>query len=120
MRRLSIRILQLRDDERRKIARDLHDSIGQSMAAVAMNLTMLRDNTLTDSIRQARCNALRFTGTRPTDRDGNAHHLAPASSTFLDEAGFVSAAKWYVDGFTKRSQITVKLEYLCGDWTSAP
>ena len=46
VRRLSIRILQLRDDERRKIARDLHDSIGQSMAAVAMNLTMLREHTL--------------------------------------------------------------------------
>ena len=110
VRRLSIRILQLRDDERRKIARDLHDSIGQSMAAVAMNLTMLREHTLqipSDKRDMMLSDSLELVQQTVMETRTISHLLHPP---LLDEAGFVSAAKWYVDGFTKRSQITVNLD----------
>lgn len=110
VRRLSIRILQLRDMERRKIARDLHDSIGQSMAAVAMNLTMLKDNAPGISPeKRARLlsDSLNLVQQAVGETRTISHLLHPP---LLDEAGFASAAKWYVDGFTQRSKIPVQLE----------
>ena len=49
VRRLSGRVLRLQDAERRKVARELHDSIGQYFASLAMNLDLLKNPTLTDT-----------------------------------------------------------------------
>lgn len=103
-RRLSGRILTLQDDERRRIARELHDSLGQYLAALKMHLDMLAtsDNKETELISEAvdiveQC----IKETRTIS-----HLLHPP---LLDEAGFGSAARWYVEGFSQRSGIKVSL-----------
>jgi signal transduction histidine kinase len=105
MRRLTVRLLQLQDEERRKFSRELHDSLGQYLAGVKMNLDMLSSTypephrLLTESIYlldQA------ISETRTIS-----HLLHPP---LLDEAGFASAAKWYVEGFAQRSGIEVKTD----------
>lgn len=103
-RSLSGRILTLQDDERRRIARGLHDSLGQYLAALKMQLGLLAMSPAdhTGLIEQAaeivdRCIA----ETRTVS-----HLLHPP---LLDEAGFGSAARWFVEGFAGRSGIQVDL-----------
>jgi signal transduction histidine kinase len=102
-RRLSARLLQLRDDERRKFSRELHDSLGQSLAAAKMLMQQLAAahgedkrytepvNLIEESIRETRTIS---------------HLLHPPG---LDEAGFSSAATWFAEGFAKRSGLEVKV-----------
>ena len=103
-RSLSGRILSLQDDERRRIARGLHDSLGQYLAALKMQLGLMsmsnRDHAALISEAADivdRC----ITETRTVS-----HLLHPP---LLDEAGFGSAARWYVDGFAERSGVAVDL-----------
>lgn len=102
-RSLSGRILTLQDDERRRIARGLHDSLGQYLAALKMQLGLLASSSdQTELLQQAndivdRC----LTETRTVS-----HLLHPP---LLDEAGFGSAARWFVEGFAQRSGIAVNL-----------
>jgi PAS domain S-box-containing protein len=103
-RSLSGRILTLQDDERRRIARGLHDSLGQYLAALKMQLSLLSmsNGDEPELIEQAneiidRC----ITETRTIS-----HLLHPP---LLDEAGFGSAARWFVEGFAQRSGIAVDL-----------
>ena len=109
LRDLSGRLLQLQDDERRRIARELHDSVGQMLAALTMNLSAVR----TDIERLAKtANAL-------TDSEGLVQEMSKEVRTIshllhpplLDEAGLSSAVRWYIDGFAERSKIKVDLEF---------
>jgi signal transduction histidine kinase len=108
LRRLTSRLLELQDEERRRIARELHDSIGQMLAAVSMNLSAARADidrltrttaTLTDSedLVQEMCKEVRTIS----------HLLHPP---LLDEAGLASALPWYTEGFARRSKISVNLD----------
>jgi PAS domain S-box-containing protein len=103
-RRLSGRILTLQDDERRRIARELHDSLGQYLAALKMQLDILalspdkKPDLITECTHVVE-QCLKETRTI-------SHLLHPP---LLDEAGFGSAARWYVDGFAQRSGIDVNL-----------
>ncbi len=108
LRRLTTRLLELQDEERRRIARELHDSIGQMLAALSMNLSGVRADidrltkataTLTDSedLVQEMCKEVRTIS----------HLLHPP---LLDEAGLSSALGWYADGFAHRSKIAVDLD----------
>jgi signal transduction histidine kinase len=104
LRNLSVRLLELQDQERRKFSRELHDSLGQYLVGVKMNLTMLGNsmppNTLVpESIKLL---DLAMTETRTIS-----HLLHPP---LLDETGFASAARWYVEGFAKRSGIPTSLD----------
>jgi signal transduction histidine kinase len=107
LRELSARLMQLQDDERRRIARELHDSVGQTLAALAMNLSLVRS----DVERLART-AAALTDSENLVRDMStevrtiSHLLHPP---LLDEAGLSSALRWYVDGFAQRSKIKVDL-----------
>ena len=109
LRELSARLLQLQDDERRRIARELHDSVGQTLAALGMNLAAV----VTDIER--------LTQTANTVKDSAAlvqelskevrtisHLLHPP---LLDEAGLASAIRWYIEGFAQRSKIKIDLEF---------
>jgi PAS domain S-box-containing protein len=103
-RSLSGRILTLQDEERRRIARGLHDSLGQYLAALKMQLSLLsmsnsNRSTLVEEATQIvdRC----ISETRTIS-----HLLHPP---LLDEAGFGSAARWFVEGFAERSGIDVIL-----------
>jgi signal transduction histidine kinase len=107
-RQLSARLLQMQDEERRRIARELHDSAGQMVAALTMNIDQMKavDG---DSGEQARLLA---------DSDAIVQNLNKELRTMshllhpplLDEVGLASALAWYVDGFTKRSGILTTLE----------
>jgi signal transduction histidine kinase len=96
----------LQDQERRRIAREIHDSLGQYLAAVKINLELLSNGSLEgkygvlgESIQLLeRC----IVETRTLS-----HLLHPP---LLDEAGFASAARWFVTGFSQRSGIPVSLE----------
>jgi signal transduction histidine kinase len=104
LRRLSARLLRVQDEERRRIARELHDSLGQYLTAAKINLDVLArtsgDGAYLREAQQLIDRAISDTRTL-------SHLLHPP---LLDEAGFISAARWYVEGFGKRSGIQTSLE----------
>jgi signal transduction histidine kinase len=102
-RRLSTRLLQLQDDERRKFSRELHDSIGQYLAAAKMLLSSLAMGHDTDR-KYSECLGLLDQAMMETRTIS--HLLHPPG---LDEAGFSSAATWYTEGFSKRSGLDLKI-----------
>jgi len=108
LRKLSARLLQLQDEERRRIARELHDSVGQMLAALNMNLSTAR----------ADIERLSKTANALADSESLVHEMTKEVRTIshllhpplLDEAGLSSALRWYVDGFALRSKIKVDLD----------
>ena len=109
LRELSARLLQLQDDERRRIARELHDSVGQMLAALGMNLATVETDIerLTQTANKVNDSA---TLVRELSKEVRtiSHLLHPP---LLDEAGLASALRWYVEGFAQRSKIEVDLEF---------
>jgi PAS domain S-box-containing protein len=103
-RSLSGRILTLQDDERRRIARDLHDSLGQYLAALKLSLASL---STTDGKQGALDECFEIVDRCITETRTISHLLHPP---LLDEVGFGSAARWFVEGFAKRSGIAVNLD----------
>jgi signal transduction histidine kinase len=97
---LSLRLMRAQDEERRRISRELHDSLGQYLAGAKMSIDALRRTTLSpkqsDNIAMA-AEALEkcLTETRTIS-----YLLHPP---LLDEIGFSSAARWYLEGFSERS-----------------
>jgi signal transduction histidine kinase len=108
LRELSARLMQLQDDERRRIARELHDSVGQTLAALAMNLSLVRgDLERLSGIAVALNDSENLVRDMSTEVRTISHLLHPP---LLDEAGLASALRWYVDGFSQRSKIKVDLD----------
>ena len=108
LRRLSARLLHLQDEERRRIARELHDSVGQMLAALSMNLTGVRDDL--DRLTKATAAVVdseNLVQEMIKEVRTISHLLHPP---LLDEAGLPSALRWYVDGFSQRSKIAVNLD----------
>lgn len=105
LRRLSVKLLRVQDEERRRLARELHDSLGQDLTAAKISLDMLASESGVDSsyLKDARTLVDRSI----SDTRTLSHLLHPP---LLDEAGFLSAAKWYVEGFGRRSGIVTKLD----------
>jgi two-component system, NarL family, sensor kinase len=101
---LSAKVLTLQDEERRKFARELHDSVGQHLAATKMAVSTLQaklpgDTTLQDCIK--------LLDDSISETRTISHLLHPP---LLDEAGLSSAAKWFLEGFAQRSGIEVKVD----------
>ena len=106
---LSARLLKLQDQERRRIARELHDGVGQLLAAMSMNAGRLDGEKARLSADAARCveeNA-RLIEQVSTDIRTMSYLFHPP---LLDELGLDSALKWYIEGFAERSKIAAKLE----------
>jgi PAS domain S-box-containing protein len=106
---LSGRLLQLRDDERRRLARDLHDSLGQILTAVKMNLSYLgRDTTHLDQRgRNAVADSRELIDGCIKEVRTLSHLLHPP---MLDEVGLLPAIRWFTNGFSQRSGIGVDLD----------
>jgi PAS domain S-box-containing protein len=106
---LSGRLLQLRDDERRRLARDLHDSLGQNLTAVKMNISYLgRDASHMDERgRNALAESRELIDSCLKEVRTISHLLHPP---MLDEVGLLPAIRWYATGFAQRSGIDVELD----------
>ena len=109
LRTLSARLLQLQDEERRRIARELHDSAGQLLVALDLNLASIGTDSRNLGPESTRSIAESKQLVQELSRELRtiSHLLHPP---LLDEAGLPSAVRWYVDGYAKRSKIPVKLE----------
>jgi two-component system, NarL family, sensor kinase len=106
---LSARILQLQDQERRRIARDLHDITGQELAVVVMSLNHVANNLGQPGlgVEQAIADAVGLVRKVEDEIRTLSYLLHPP---LLDEFGLGSALGWYADGFKKRSGIQVEVQ----------
>lgn len=116
LRQLSARLLQAQDDERRRLARALHDSVGQLLAAITMNMETVRSSPLEPSAAAAAAENAKLVEQISTEIRTMSHLLHPP---LLDEVGLASALRWYIDGFSSRSKIAVNLE-IAGDFGRLP
>jgi signal transduction histidine kinase len=109
LRSLSARILQLQDEERRHIARDLHDTTGQELAVIVISLKHVYDSLDRPGFdaRKAILDAADLARKVNEEIRTLSYLLHPP---LLDEFGLGSALMWYVEGFNKRSGIDVTLE----------
>ena len=109
LRELSVRLLHVQDDERRRIARDLHDGTGQALALLCMNLSALKAEAdrLDSKLAQGLAENTAIVRQISTDLRTLSYLLHPP---LLDEMGLESALRWYIDGFAQRSKIQVRLE----------
>ena len=107
LRRLSARLMRVQDEERRRIARDLHDGLGQWLAAAQINVDVALSRTsgsVSPILKETR---------------GIIDHAVSSIRTMsyllhpplLDEAGFDSAARWFIEGLVKRSGIPIKIDF---------
>jgi signal transduction histidine kinase len=108
LRQLSARLLRVQDEERRRIARDLHDSTGQIVALLSMNLAALESEARKNSPEIARSIAdnAQIVNQVSNELRTISYLLHPP---LLDEMGLESALRWYVSGFGQRSGIKVML-----------
>src|SRR5271168_961620 len=109
LRELTSRLLQLQDEERRRIARELHDSAGQVLAALGMNVSKLH-RVLAKSnpeLHQTTTDSMQLIEELSTEIRTLSYLLHPP---LLDESGLASALSWYTEGLTARSKIVVDLQ----------
>jgi signal transduction histidine kinase len=109
LRDLSSRLLKMQDEERRRIARELHDSAGQILAALSMHLAPLANEPSAvgpHSVKAVK-DSLGLIDELTTEVRTISHLLHPP---LLDEVGLSSALRMYLDGFADRSKIKVDLE----------
>jgi len=109
LRHLSSRILAVRDEERRRLGRELHDSQGQYLAAIKMNLEMIEttDNALATPQKAALVEAISLLERSMREIRVISHLLHPP---LLDEIGLQAVIPWYLNSFSERSGIQIDLE----------
>ena len=113
LRQLSGRLLQLQDEERRRIARDLHDVTGQKIAVLSMSLDRLgrlvasQDGEVRETFDETR-DVVRKIGEEIRTLSYLLH------PPLLDESGLASAVRWYAEGFQKRSGIHLSVDIAPG------
>ncbi|HXN63890.1 MAG TPA: sensor histidine kinase [Candidatus Acidoferrales bacterium] len=108
LRDLSARLLKVRDEEQRRIARHLHDSTAQTLAALTLNLQRLEKDAkkLSASVAKMAADSAVLAKEVSDSVRTVSYLLHPP---LLDEAGLEGALSWYADGFEKRSGIKVHL-----------
>jgi PAS domain S-box-containing protein len=107
LRDLSLHLLRTQDEERRRIGREIHDSLGQYLAAVRMKLDMMSAAPDEDDLTE--CGKLVDECVKEVRTIS--YLLYPP---MLEEMGLKSAVPWYLDGFSKRSGIETKFEISAG------
>jgi len=104
---LSQRLLQVQDEERRKVARDLHDTTGQTLAALKISVSFLQACCKDEPSRHAIASDVVNLADQAIEEIRTMSYLL--HPPLLDEVGFTCAAEWYVEGFAKRSGISVSV-----------
>jgi PAS domain S-box-containing protein len=107
LRRLSVRLMTLQDQERRRIARDLHDGLGQELAVAKMVLDKMLLQKGAQPPEEAWAQASTIIDRAIQQVRTMSHLLHPP---LLDEVGLLSALAWYTDGLAKRSGIETTLD----------
>ena len=109
LRSLATRISQVEETERRNIARELHDSVGQNLTALSININMLRSISPRESVET-------FTPFLDDSQKLIEHTsgqirniMAELRPPELDDYGLVAALRWYAGGFAARNQIETQL-----------
>jgi signal transduction histidine kinase len=103
LRRLSHSLMTAQDEERRRVARELHDGLGQDLTAAKMLLGgAVQPNQSLEIKHQAIVDALSMMDSAIEQIRTMSHLLHPP---LLDEMGLLSALRWYIDGFAKRSGV---------------
>ena len=106
LRRLSNRMMTMQDEERRRIAREIHDGLGQELAAAKMILDGIMAKNSSPSMRQASLETSQLIDRAIQQVRTISHLLHPP---LLDEVGLVSALRWFLEGLSERSGINVVL-----------
>jgi len=103
------RLQQAQDEERRRLARELHDSVGQLLASIAMNIARVRaeSDKLSPEVAELVIQDGSMVNEITNEIRTISHLLHPP---LLDEMGLPLALRWYVDGFMERSKIQTKVE----------
>jgi len=107
LRRLSSRLMTLQDEERRRIAREIHDGLGQELAAAKMILDGVLSKDASAAVRRAASDTSELVDRAIKQVRTISHLLHPP---LLDEVGLVSALRWYLEGLSDRSGIKIRLE----------
>ena len=105
---LSQRLLKVQDEEKRKLARDLHDSTGQTLAALKISISFLQAACQQDAGATALVAEVESLADRAVQEIRTMSYLS--HPPLLEEVGFVCAAEWFAEGFAKRSGINVTLD----------
>jgi len=107
LRKLPARLLSAQAEERRRIARELHDTTAQNISAIHMNLARLQREVVSASAAQivADCQALCDASQREIRTLSYLLH-----PPLLDEVGLLSAVRWFADGLQERSGLRVTLD----------
>ncbi len=107
LRRLSGRLMTMQDEERRRIAREIHDGLGQELAAAKMILDGILAKDSSPTVRQSAVEASQLVDRAIQQVRSISHLLHPP---LLDEVGLISALRWFLEGLSERSGIEVRLE----------
>jgi PAS domain S-box-containing protein len=108
LRELSIRLMTTQDEERRHIAREMHDSAGQIVAALSMHLAQISSKTGDSNVELKEIVGDALTLIKELDQEirTTSYLLHPP---MLDELGLRAALAWYVEGLAKRTAVQVNL-----------
>jgi two-component system, NarL family, sensor kinase len=103
------RLQQVQDGERRRLARELHDSVGQLLASIAMNIARVRaeSDKLSPEVAELVIQNGAMVNEITNEIRTISHLLHPP---LLDEMGLPLALRWYIDGFMERSKIRATVE----------
>jgi PAS domain S-box-containing protein len=106
---VSAKLLQLQDAEKRRIARELHDGVGQLLAAIGMNVSQVlkEKDRLTDAAVQCVFENRSLVEQATSEIRTVSYLLHPP---MLDEIGLSSALPMYIEGFAKRSKLKVSFD----------
>lgn len=108
LRTLTARLFQVQDEERRRMARELHDSAGQTLVALSLNLSAMQAADLHhDGLDKKVAESKLLVDSLTKEIRTLSYLLHPP---LLDESGLESALRWYIEGFSERSSIEVDLE----------
>ncbi|MBZ5515228.1 MAG: PAS domain-containing protein [Acidobacteriia bacterium] len=119
MRELPARLVESQEEERRRIAWELHDGTGQNIAALALNLGMLKGwgSKLDEKGRTALSDCFNLASHVSDELRDISYILHPP---LLDEMGLEQALRWFVDGFARRTGLQVDLEMPSGGLANLP